>query len=207
MTEKKTPFTPRFGVTVLGPDEPKKETLGWKFVELPIGMTWREYYKKEFSEEDFKKWEYENSSVRNKETDKADEYRIGHTFEDKKSWSGGTIPVLQILWGQPWNNLAMNYIHALRPSSLRVATDGITLDSQAWRVTVWLEEDGRTIRNIDQEVDLATRGAIDGHDLSLQLKYQIKHGSLDGYEYQQSNGICFLNDKAAITLEVDDKDE
>jgi len=194
-------------ITVLPADDPNKKKLGWKIVELPIGMTWREYYKQELSEEDFAKWEYENSSERNKETDKADSYKTNHTFEEKKSWSGGTILVLQVLWGQPWNNLALNYIHALRPSALRVCTDGTTCDYQPWRVTVWLEDDERTISLIEQEVELATDGAIDGHDLSLQLSYQIANGSLDGYEYQQSNGVCILNDEAVITLKVDDENE
>ena len=154
----------RDDITVLPADDPNKERLGYKIHMIPMGMTSREYWKQELSEEEFAQWEYENDSKRNSETDKADKYRTNHKFDDKHSWSGGVIPVLQVLWGQPWNNLALNYIHALRPSALRVAINGITCDSQPWRVTVWLEKDGRTIKSIEQEVELATRGALDGHD-------------------------------------------
>ena len=51
-----------------------------------------------------------------------------------------TIDVLEFLKGMPLDNLALAYIHTLRPSVLRISTDGgICTDSWTWRVTVFME--------------------------------------------------------------------
>ena len=48
--------------------------------------------------------------------------------------------VLPELHGMPLDNLALAFIHSLRPSSIRVSKDGcVCCDAQAWRVTVFLK--------------------------------------------------------------------
>lgn len=66
-----------------------------------------------------------------------------------------SIYVLQFLWGKPMSRIAMGYIHALRPSCLRIVESCETSDAILWRVTVHLEDDKITIRNIEQEVEIA----------------------------------------------------
>lgn len=63
-----------------------------------------------------------------------------------------TIEVYPFLKGKHYNNIAKAYISSLRPSSIRAATNGTTLDFHPWRVTVWFKEDGVTIEKIEQEV-------------------------------------------------------
>lgn len=77
-----------------------------------------------------------------------------------------SIKVLPELYGKPWNNAALNMIHGLRPSSLRVTTGEVYLDARPWRVTVMLEQDERTIRDITQEVTVGVQGVRFGHDLT-----------------------------------------
>lgn len=61
------------------------------------------------------------------------------------------IRALDFLNGQPFDNLAIAYIHALRPSMIRVSTGEVTTDGWMWRVTVMLKEDN-LIDYICQEV-------------------------------------------------------
>ena len=63
------------------------------------------------------------------------------------------IEVLPFLKGRKIDKVVMGYLHALRPSSVRVCYDMATLDSVTWRVTIWLNED-ETIREIMQEVEI-----------------------------------------------------
>jgi hypothetical protein len=79
--------------------------------------------------------------------------------------------MLQQLWGRPWDQYALNIMAAIRPSCIRVASynQPTTCDAVNWRVTVYLEEDNRTIRKIDQEVTVALVGAKHGHGLHKYL--------------------------------------
>ena len=85
--------------------------------------------------------------------------RVGYT----------TIEVLEFLKGKPWNNLAYDALAALRPSAIRATTGKITADSMTWRVTVYLEEDKRTIRRIEQEVAVGKVGVKTGYDFAMKL--------------------------------------
>jgi hypothetical protein len=85
------------------------------------------------------------------------------------------IPVLTQLWGTPWNNAAVNFLLCLRPSYVRVTgREGVTADSVIWRVTVYLEKDNRTIRKIEQEVDVGLHGFRFGRDASLYLRGKLE---------------------------------
>ena len=85
------------------------------------------------------------------------------------------IEVLPKLKGKPWDELSLGYVHALRPSHLRVVqTDSIQLDWQTWRVTVWLEKDGLTISCIEQEVEVGLpEKCPHGGGLNASLHYGL----------------------------------
>lgn len=101
-------------------------------------------------------------------TEEADKYRSQHLvdYEPPKGHGFSVLPQLQELWGRPWNQYALNLVHSLRPSCIRVTNSGIKLDARTWRVTVYLEDDDRTIRRIEQEVQVGCVGAKHGHGLS-----------------------------------------
>jgi hypothetical protein len=83
---------------------------------------------------------------------------------------GVTIQPLVFLHGRKWDEIALGYIHALRPSHLRVVEGGVQCDSQMWRVTVFLENDGETIREIEQEVSVGLpEGIQDGYEMRCAL--------------------------------------
>ena len=191
-------------VTNLPDDDPKKVRLGWKIVEVPFGKTLIEHNKETMSEEVFNKWMKRTSCKLNQETLDADSYKVPHHKEFEMSGCNSfiSIDVLEFLWGQPWNNLALRYVSALRPSCLRVTKDFATADAHSWRVTVWLEEDDRTIRKIHQEVKADSLGATCGHDLELQLKHQKKHGNFEEYKYPDTGGVYILNDDKVLNLEI-----
>jgi hypothetical protein len=94
----------------------------------------------------------------------------GQPFAPWDSRGYTVIEVLPKLKGKPWDEVALGYVHALRPSQLRVVQDGIQLDAQTWRVTVWLNKDGLTISRIEQEVEVGLPEGIDhGHALDCAL--------------------------------------
>lgn len=81
------------------------------------------------------------------------------------------IEVLPFLTGRPWDDVALAYVHALRPSTIRVNnSDCWKLDARNWRVSVLLESDDRTIKRISQEVAVGLPVGIDhGHALECAL--------------------------------------
>jgi hypothetical protein len=190
-------------ITILPADDPDKMRLGWVIYEGGPKN------KSEMNEEELDYWDKYSNPQRNLETDRADKYRDsqGEKFEDNISYCWTTKDVLEFLWGQPWNNLALNYVSTLRPSLLRVTSDGVTLECCPWRVTVWLEDDDKTIKSIEQSVTMSIVGARNASDMSMQLAYQKENGTLEGYEYPDIDGICIINDYAISKLEIDKDDE
>lgn len=101
---------------------------------------------------------------------KAD-FRQGSDYVPFTRRSSTTIQPLQFLHGKPWDDVALGYVHGLRPSRVRVVDGGIQLDAQEWRVTVWLKEDSKTIESIDQEVQVGLpEGVRHGADLDSRIK-------------------------------------
>lgn len=93
-------------------------------------------------------------------------------FEEFNSRGFICIKVLPELNGRPWNDVALGYLHSLRPSRIRVIKDGWTqCDSRLWRVTVYLEKDGETIKRIDQEIQV---GLPEGCNNGAHLKEMLK---------------------------------
>lgn len=122
-------------------------------------------------------------------TEVADRYRSNHVvaYEEPDSTSSLCLDVLPDLWGEPWDQCALNFVHSLRPSGIRVNVGGGgTLDSQTWRVTVALEKDNRTIRSITQEVAVGCTGCKHGHGLR---RYTIGESPEPVLGYYNPNGL------------------
>lgn len=89
------------------------------------------------------------------------------------------IAVLDVLTGKPWDDIALAYVHALRPSSIRVTKGEMTLDCNRWRVTVVIDDDN-IIKEITQEVEV---GLPDGIEHGEHLRIALHHG----IDSEQSN--------------------
>lgn len=127
-------------------------------------------------------------------TDEADRYFGSHgdALQPVGASCYPVIPVLEFLWGKPWNNMALNFIQALRPSMLRVTQGEVTCDSRTWRVTVYLESDNRTIKRIEQEVVAGALGIRFGSDL---------HCYMEGREPPAHYPSVIINTRALRALE------
>jgi hypothetical protein len=80
-----------------------------------------------------------------------------------------SIEVLTFLNGQPWDDVARAFVHALRPSEVRVSTGELKSDAKLWRVTVMVDRESRII-GIDQEVEVVLPdGFPHGHALACEL--------------------------------------
>lgn len=123
-------------------------------------------------------------------TEAADKYRTHHVvhYEDPDEISYDSIEVLGFLVGRPWDQFALNYVHSVRPSGIRVirpmGTE--TCDAQTWRVTVYLADDDRTTREIRQEVGVGCVGAKHGHGLR---RYRIGESPEPVLCYSNLRGI------------------
>lgn len=86
--------------------------------------------------------------------------RQGQTFVEWPSRGYLVLQVLPEFVGRPWDEVALAFVHSLRPSTLRVVYEGAQADAESWRVTVWLEEDNQTIRRIEQEVEVGLPSGV-----------------------------------------------
>jgi hypothetical protein len=137
----------------------------------------------------------------------ADDYYSDHMVEYKQpeSYGWSSIKVLEFLNGKPWDNVALAYVHSLRPSSIRVTTGCITLDSRIWRVTVFVDDDN-IIKYITQEVEVGLPdGVANGEALDDALNFgidseQVKwHLNSGGYFHDGINGGYYkVTDKGTI---------
>lgn len=71
-----------------------------------------------------------------------------------------TIPVLTFLTGCEWNDQALSAVLALDPSWIRVTAGECTTDSIFHRITVYVEPDLRTIREIEMSVQVHLFGDL-----------------------------------------------
>lgn len=90
-------------------------------------------------------------------------------YEQPESISWTTIEPLKFLYGKTWGQPILNYIHALRPSGIRVTRGTVKLDSRDWRVTVILNDDN-TVKEIYQEVEVGCVGFEDASDMDYHIK-------------------------------------
>jgi hypothetical protein len=118
----------------------------------------------------------------------------GQPFIPWDSQGYTVLKVLPELNGKPWDEVALGYVHALRPSRLRVVQGMAQADAQRWRVTAWLKKDGVTIDHIDQEVavglpESVPHGAGLGTALRNGLKSpQVEWENLSGMECWDMTG-------------------
>lgn len=90
------------------------------------------------------------------------------------------IAPLEFLHGRPWDDVALAYVHALRPSHIRVIGEWTQADAEAWRVTVTIADDGSTIRDIIQEVDVGLPDkAAHGEALDDALEYGLDSAQVE----------------------------
>lgn len=100
-------------------------------------------------------------------------HRQGRPFKEWDDVGFTVIEPLTFLYGRPWDDLALGYVHAIRPSHLRVIDGGsVQMDAQAWRVTVFVDESG-LITSIEQEVEV---GLPDGIDCGDELDSKLREG-------------------------------
>jgi hypothetical protein len=104
--------------------------------------------------------------------------RIGYTV----------LPVLEFLTGEPWDDRILDFIHAVRPSTIRIALprDLLTCDAVPWRVTVMLDQNNY-VKRIEQEVEVGLRTADNGHC----LMHKIPKG-----DWPTGRGIAIVNTRA-----------
>lgn len=81
-----------------------------------------------------------------------------------KSGSNVVIEVLPWLVDQPWNDLALAYITALRPSCIRFSRGEVFCDARSWRVTI----------------------PLDSHDLIVGITQEVQVGLPDGFRIIES---------------------
>lgn len=74
-------------------------------------------------------------------------------YDRPQRYSWISIPVLPFLIGRPWDEHALAFVHALRPSYIRVTTGEETCDVRVWRVTITVD-DSEIIQKIEQEVEV-----------------------------------------------------
>ena len=98
------------------------------------------------------------------------DYRSTHmvSYEEPDEISWTSIDCLPFLKGTEWNQTALNYVHALQPSSIRVTEGGIKLDSRCWRVTVYVTKDN-IIESISQEVEVGCVGFEDASEMNFKI--------------------------------------
>lgn len=94
-------------------------------------------------------------------------------YESKQATHRGwtSNKVLEFLNGRQWDDIALGYVHGLRPSAIRVTSGDETCDSVTWRVTVYVD-DKNVITGMRQEVEVwLPEGVKNGGDLSSRIDH------------------------------------
>jgi hypothetical protein len=102
------------------------------------------------------------------------DYHSSHMveYEEMERVSYQCLEVLPCLKGKKWNEVALAYVHSLRPTSIRVTKGETKLDARTWRVTVYVDNND-TIERIEQEVEV---GLPDGVIHGEALKWALRTG-------------------------------
>lgn len=75
------------------------------------------------------------------------------------------VECLHFLKGRQWDDIALAYVHSLRPSSVRVTRGGMHCDARPWRVTVFVDDSG-CITKVSQEAEVGLPDGVEhGHNL------------------------------------------
>lgn len=84
-----------------------------------------------------------------------------------------SLPILQFLVGHPWDQLALNFVHAVRPCAIRVIGTGgcKKTDARQGRVTVLVLGAEDRIVSISQECSVGLEPDYEhGHHLWLEAR-------------------------------------
>lgn len=117
------------------------------------------------------------------------DYKTHHMVAYEKPQSRGfqSIEVLSFLKGKKWDEIALAYVNAVRPSCIRVTTGMCTLDGRTWRVTVIVDEND-IIKKITQEVEVGLpEGISHGEHLSYALQFGIDSPEEKWWRYDPEN--------------------
>lgn len=96
---------------------------------------------------------------------------LGVRYDRKSAGRVGftSIKVLEFLNGRPWDDIALAYVHGLRPDCIRVVIGEEKCNANTWRVTVYVD-DANKITGIRQEVEVwLPEGVENGHDLGQRI--------------------------------------
>lgn len=115
----------------------------------------------------------------------------GHKYKPESEHFGWTsIKVLPFLTGRPWDVVALAFVHALRPSYIRVIEGAETLDAMTWRITVRLNNN-KTIREIEQEVEVwLPDGVVHSHALEHALRFGIDSEQCKWHQDETGTMFC-----------------
>ena len=122
-------------------------------------------------------------------------YYSRHRVEYSQPESIGflSLEVLQFLKKRKWDEIALAYIHSLRPSCIRVIKGECTCDAVDWRVTVYVDSTD-IIEKVEQEVEVGLpNGIAHGSALCAAFKYGIDseyvkwHLDAEGYFFDGIN--------------------
>ena len=92
---------------------------------------------------------------------------MDYVIATSRVWYEASAVRLLELTGKKFDNLAVAVIHSVKPSKIRVSTDGcVTTDAIHGRVTVFLDENG-LIDHVMQEVEVF--GGC-GHDICVAFR-------------------------------------
>lgn len=103
------------------------------------------------------------------------DYRSMHetSVESQDYWdcsSYTTISILEFLNGKLWDEVALAYVLAMKPSVLRVTTDAVSLDGDTNRITIFVNEDN-TIRQIRKEICIyLPNGIANGYEMEMRIR-------------------------------------
>lgn len=133
---------------------------------------------------------------------KPDNCRQGSPFVPFARRGFTSLEVLPFLKGKPWDDVALGFVHSLRPSHIRVTDGGIQLDAQTWRVTVTVSKKNK-IEKIEQEVEVGLPvKVVHGSALHCALEYGVDspqtkwHAIPGGYVYNGITGESYKVDDA-----------
>jgi hypothetical protein len=119
--------------------------------------------------------------MKDEDTDIADMFFDDHgvPYETNTTSSSSVVlPVLHVLWGRPWNNFALAMLSTLNldrgrggKAYVRVIKSWhpIATDVSPQRVTVYLADDNRTIKRIEQECRVEMFSSRNGAEVAAKL--------------------------------------
>lgn len=127
----------------------------------------------------------------NKPEDYIDKQGIPYVKDTGRSYGYKTINILPELIGRQWDEISLGYVHAFKPSCIRVIPHNgmMTLDAMSRRVTVELNEQKR-IKRINQEVEVMLPENIqNGEHLDIAMEHGIDSPQAQWYNDDSIKGF------------------